>query len=158
MSTFISPQNSAVGTDHRGSLVLPQAACLQRVAAVPVGRVGFRSGGDVLILPVNHLVSGTTVVFRTEWGAKVEALSDGTPVSFEADAFDARSRTGWSVLVKGTAEWVTDDSECQELDRRAGASWLPAGMDPVWIRIRPEEITGRELGPLEPTAAPATPA
>lgn len=158
MSTFISPQDGAVGTDHRGSLVLPQAECLRRVAEVPVGRVGFRSGGDVLILPVNHLVSGTTIVFRTEWGSKVEALSDGTPVSFEADAFDARSRSGWSVLVKGTAEWVVDDAECEQLDRRAESSWLPEATEPVWIRIRPEEIAGRELGPVEVKPAPATPA
>ena len=55
-------------TDHAGLEVLPSDTCLELLAAVPVGRIGFFAGGELVILPVNHLVDGQDVVFRTAAG------------------------------------------------------------------------------------------
>jgi uncharacterized protein len=150
MTTSGGPQQYSVGTDHRGLTVLPFSECLRRLSEVPLGRLGLHSRGEILMLPVNHVIDGTSIAFRTDWGSKLEALSEGTPVSFEADAYDAASRAGWSVLVKGVVEWVDDDADCQRLDRLAPVAWLPTSADAVWVRIRPEEVTGRELAAVEP--------
>jgi nitroimidazol reductase NimA-like FMN-containing flavoprotein (pyridoxamine 5'-phosphate oxidase superfamily) len=154
MATYGDSQVPSLGTDHRGSTVLSFDECLRRLREVPVGRLGLRSGGDIVMLPVNHFVSGTTVSFRTDWGSKLEALPNGAPVSFEADDFDEASRTGWSVLVKGVVEWIEDGTESEALDRTAPVSWLPATADAVWVRIWPEEVTGRELTPPSRAVTP----
>jgi hypothetical protein len=45
-------------TDHAGLEILPFDLCLQLPAAVPVGRVSFLADGEIIVLPVNHVVDG----------------------------------------------------------------------------------------------------
>ena len=81
------------------------------MAAVPVGRIGFFADGELVILPVNHLVDGQDVVLRTAAGSKLSAAENGDPVAFEADSYDDLDRSGWSVVVNGFAEVIDDDAE-----------------------------------------------
>jgi uncharacterized protein len=135
-------------TDHAGLETLPLAECLRLVARVPVGRVGFNVDGEVVILPVNHAVnSNSNVVFRSAAGSKLTAAADQDTAVFEADDFDATSRTGWSVLVSGRAETVDDDAGVQALEDLGLAPWPNAADRPHWIRIRPTSITGRRIPP-----------
>ena len=55
--------------DHAGLETLPFAMCLRLLASVPVGRVGFVADGEVQVLPVNHVIDGQDVVFRTARGS-----------------------------------------------------------------------------------------
>jgi hypothetical protein len=55
-------------TDHAGLEILPFETYLRLLDSVPVGRVGFFTDGEVVILPVNHLVDGQHVIFRTAPG------------------------------------------------------------------------------------------
>ena len=57
--------------DHAGLEVLPFDSCLRLLAAVSVGRVGFVADGEVVVLPVNFVVDGQYVVFRTASGSKI---------------------------------------------------------------------------------------
>ena len=97
----------AGATDHAGLIVLDFDECMRLVAGSPVGRIGFVTGGEVEILPVNHLVDGTAVAFRTLYGSKLGAAVQNDAVSFEVDCYDDAAATGWSVLIKGRAEVVT---------------------------------------------------
>jgi nitroimidazol reductase NimA-like FMN-containing flavoprotein (pyridoxamine 5'-phosphate oxidase superfamily) len=97
----------------------------------------------VVTLPVNHVVDGQDVVFRTDRGSKLSAADRRDHVAFEADDYDPRTRTGWSVLVKGRAEVVREDSEIQRLSRLGLYPWVTAVNRPFWIRIRPTSVTGR---------------
>jgi len=131
--------------DHAGLDTIPLDDCLRLLASVPIGRLGFLSDGDVVVLPVNHAVSGQDVVFRTALGSKLSAAESENAVTFEADHFDQRRRTGWSVLVTGRAEMVYDDAEIAALDRLGLDPW-PAAVDrSFWVRIRPRAVTGRRL-------------
>ena len=76
--------------DHAGLETLNFDTCLRLLASVPVGRVGFVADGEVQILPVNHLVDGQDVVFRTAYGSKLSAAEECGPLTFEADAYDER--------------------------------------------------------------------
>ena len=129
--------------DHAGLEALPLEVCLRLLESVPVGRVSFCTDGEVVILPVNHVVDGQDVVFRTDRGSKLSAADRGDHVGFEADDYDPRTRTGWSVLVKGRAEVVREDSEIQRLSRLGLYPWVTAVDRPFWIRIRPTSVTGR---------------
>jgi nucleotide-binding universal stress UspA family protein/nitroimidazol reductase NimA-like FMN-containing flavoprotein (pyridoxamine 5'-phosphate oxidase superfamily) len=129
--------------DHAGLEALPLEVCLRLLESVPVGRFSLCTDGEVVTLPVNHVMDGQDVVFRTDRGSKLSAADRRDHVAFEADDYDPRTRTGWSVLVKGRAEVVREESEIQRLSRLGLYPWVTAVDRPYWIRIRPTSVTGR---------------
>jgi uncharacterized protein len=140
-----------LATDHAGLEILHLADCFRLLESVPVGRIGFLARGEVVILPVNFLVDGQDVVFRTGTGSKLCTLEVGHYVGFEADAYDAAAHTGWSVVANGLAEIVEADDEIARLDTLGLVPW-GAAEDHRWVRIRPTSITGRRIAAA---AAPA---
>ncbi len=68
------------------------------------------------------------------------------PVAFECDGVDGRYHTGWSVLVLAQAEEITDPTETARLERLPLAPWCE-GTKSVWLRLRPQSITGRRIPP-----------
>ena len=51
--------------DHAGLEILPFDRCLQLLTTVAVGRVSFFAEGEIVVLPVNHLMDGQDPVFRS---------------------------------------------------------------------------------------------
>ncbi|GAA2161804.1 pyridoxamine 5'-phosphate oxidase family protein [Pedococcus bigeumensis] len=134
-------------TDHTGLVVLDLDDCLAKLLEVPVGRLAFQLDGELSILPVVHTLDGVDVCFRTTGDSKIQAAIDRDPVAFEVDHFDASTRSGWSVLVQGTATVVDDEMDIRKLDQAARAPWVPPHEGPsTWVRIRTQSITGRALG------------
>lgn len=130
--------------DHAGLEILPFADCLRLLDSVPVGRVGFLADGEIVILPVNHLVDGPDIIFRTGSGSKLSSVGSKILVGFEADQYDAPTRSGWSVVISGLTEVVESDPEIERFERLGLQSWGgAAARDPHWIRIRPTSVTGR---------------
>lgn len=117
--------------------------CWTLIGAVPVGRLGVLVDSAPEIYPVNHVVDGHSIVFRTDVGSKLYGLLRSPAVCYEVDDVDPVARTGWSVLVKGRAE------ELHDLEDRPRAVpplevWA-TGARPHWIRIVPDEVTGRRI-------------
>ena len=127
--------------------LLDEASCLELLGRTPVGRIGFTHKGTLQILPVNHAVDDGDVVFRTTSGAKLNtALREaGSEVVYEADGWDASSRTGWSVLVRGSIEVVNDEVSRSRLDQLELRAWTDDHARRAWIRIKATEITGRRI-------------
>ena len=100
-------------TGARQQRELARAEALRLLGAVPLGRVVFTDRALPAIRPVNHLVDGQQIVFRTGAAAAITTAVDGigTIVAFEADAIDPVRRVGWSVVVIGGARLVTDAAE-----------------------------------------------
>ena len=109
-----------------------------------MGRVELVAEGEVVMLPVNHLVDGTDVVFCTAFGSKLAAAECQNVAAFEADHYDRQTRSGWSVLVSGRVELVEAEADVSRLSRRGPHSWVSAAQRPFWIRIRPTSVTGRQ--------------
>ena len=130
--------------DHAGLEILPFADSLRLLDSVPVGRVGFLADGEIVILPVNHLMDGPDVIFRTGSGSKLSSVGGKNLIGFEADQYDARTRSGWSVVISGFTEVVESDAEIERFERLGLQSWGGADAgDPHWVRIRPTSVTGR---------------
>lgn len=130
-------------TDHTGLRILSLEDCLGRLAQTAVGRIAFPLDGELAILPVAHTMDGVDVCFRTTGDSKIQAAIDHDRVTYEVDEFDAARRTGWSVVVQGNAV-VADDEDARALQDGSGRPWVPdEGL--VWIRVRTQSITGREL-------------
>jgi nitroimidazol reductase NimA-like FMN-containing flavoprotein (pyridoxamine 5'-phosphate oxidase superfamily) len=134
-----------LATDRAGLEILHLGDCFLLLESVPLGRIGFVAGGEVVILPVNFLVDGQDVVFRTAAGSKLCSVEVGHYVGFEADSYDAAAGTGWSVVVNGLAEIVDSDAEAARLDTLGLSSWGSGASGRVWVRIRPSSITGRRI-------------
>jgi nitroimidazol reductase NimA-like FMN-containing flavoprotein (pyridoxamine 5'-phosphate oxidase superfamily) len=130
-------------TDHAGLEILPFEVCLRLLASVPVGRVGFFADGEMVILPVNHVVDGQDPVFRTARGSKLSAAEGRDLVTFEADEYDEQTRSGWSVVVTGRAEVIYEEAEVERLSQLGLYPWAAAVERPFWIRIRASSVSGR---------------
>lgn len=125
--------------------VLSDAECWQRLADHPagVGRVGT-GGPSPDILPVNYVLDGRSVVFRTGQGRKLAAIGARERVAFEVDDVDADRRTGWSVVLRGFAERVTDPDEITRLDALGLQPWDPSPKTAL-VRITTRMVDGREI-------------
>lgn len=133
-------------TDHTGLRILGLDDCLERLARTPVGRIAFALDGELTILPVAHLLDGVDVCFRTTGDSKIQAAVDRDRVAYEVDGFDATTRTGWSVIVQGTATVEDDEDDIRRLDLSARLPWVVSRSDvSTWIRIRTQNVSGREL-------------
>lgn len=109
-----------------------------------VGRVAFIEDGRPMVLPVNYRADADSVVFCTADGSKLSYLKDGAPAAFEIDAARSANRSGWSVVVQGTAREVTDEGELYELRHGPLKSWATDASE-HWIRISIEQISGRKI-------------
>lgn len=121
--------------------VLSHEECLELLAARPVGRVAFLDAEWPVVLPVNHVLDGSDIVFRTSPHSRLGRKMASGQVCFEVDDFDVAERTGWSVLVRGEAEY--DDSDILYPSDQPGP-WAD-GTRSLIVRIRPQTVTGRRL-------------
>jgi uncharacterized protein len=132
--------------DRLGLEVLTTEQCWELIAESPVGRVAFVEAGEPVVLPITHGVHGHQIVFRSASGGKLSAAEMNAPVAFEVDGWDASTHRGWSVLVRGTAETVYDADQIAEIRAAGSAPWMEAARTGTWVRILPNEISGRRLG------------
>lgn len=125
--------------------VLPPEECWGKLGSEPVGRIAFVRSGEPTILPVNHVVDGRTILFRTTLGAKLSEDAMQQPIAFEVDGYESESRTGWSVLVRGRAEEVEPGEIATILDEQGIDPWSEEVGRDQWVRVRPDEVTGRRI-------------
>jgi nitroimidazol reductase NimA-like FMN-containing flavoprotein (pyridoxamine 5'-phosphate oxidase superfamily) len=144
MSGF-APRVDDGPTDRRGLRVLTLDECLTRLARLSVGRVAFAADGDLTILPVTYLLDGPSVSFLTTWGSKLQVAADGGRMAFEVDESDAGARTGWSVLVQGSAAIVDDADHVRDLEARLPELWVPTDTPTFWVHLRADSVSGREI-------------
>lgn len=119
--------------------------CLRLLADEEVGRVALADWDTPLIFPVNFCLDGETIVFRTDPGTKL-TRGFSARASFEVDAIDRLRRSGWSVVVVGRLEEVTEDGSgaLARLQTLPVTPW--AGGDKAhWMRLTPSRITGRRI-------------
>jgi uncharacterized protein len=123
---------------------LEENACLELLREHHFGRVAFveQADGPPMIMPVNYLMRGEAVVFRTDPNSRLGAALRTATAAFEIDGIDERERTGWSVVVFGRTEEVVDPDELSELRQTPLLPWAP-GDRSQYVRITPQLVTGR---------------
>ncbi len=130
---------------------LSREECLELLAAHGVGRLAVSGKDAPVIRPVNYAFDqpSQSVVFRTAPGSKFYALLRQNTAAFEVDGVDRDNRIGWSVIIVGATEEVTNASDVRRLDALGLEQWAP-GEKPHWVRIRAWTVSGRRIA-----AAPA---
>lgn len=129
--------------DHGAQMmVLSEDDSWQLLSAADVVRVAVAVAGDVEVFPINSVVDGRTIVFRTAEGTKLAAIAVTGRVTVEADGCDRRTRQVWSVVLKGEAELLESFNDIYRAEALPLAQWHP-GHKGRWVRIHPREIQGR---------------
>jgi len=125
--------------------VLSERQCLNLLASRTLGRIAFSVGDQPEIFPISYATDGAIVVFRTASGTKLDWVTRSR-VAFEVDDWDPMTRIGWSVLLKGVAQDVTEGIDPFAEALRARPVWPHApGPHEHWIAVYPSEISGRRF-------------
>ncbi|HLK02653.1 MAG TPA: pyridoxamine 5'-phosphate oxidase family protein, partial [Streptosporangiaceae bacterium] len=99
---------------------------------------------SLVVEPVNYTMADGTILVRTSEGTVVDGHGDDE-VAFEVDHIDSALRQGWSVLIHGRSHRVRQPAELRRLlSGRVPWPW-PAGEHDVFIRIVPEQVSGRRI-------------
>ena len=120
--------------------------CQQLLDAHHFGRLAFldQDEGIPMIIPVNYVTHRGKIVFRTDPGAKLTAALRAAPVAFEVDGVHDQEQVGWSVVVQGQVQEVTDTAEVADLRTTPLAPWAP-GAKPHYVRIDTDRVGGRRV-------------
>lgn len=130
--------------DHPELEELSETECWWHLAEKTVGRLAVSIANKPDIFPVNYRIDGKTIVVRTAPGLKLAAATLGTGVAFEVDELDEADRSGWSVVVHGTASEVERLEDLLDADDLSVDPWA-GGTKNHYIRINPTEVTGRKV-------------
>ena len=138
-------------TDRLGMTVLSEDECLELLRGEQVGRLAVAVGTHPDIFPINYVVDGGSVVFRTAEGTKLAGALLTPAVAFEADGVIEGSDEAWSVVVKGRAREIGRMFELLDALDLPLYPWQVAPK-PRFVRIVPESITGRAFHVQSKTA------
>lgn len=137
-----------MASDDDALEVLDTEECLRLLATQEIGRIGLAGRRFPTILPVNYALDREVIVIRTHPGPTLSAANHAN-VAFEVDEIDRRKRSGWSVLVHALAEEVIEAHQAELVERMRATGvkpWAP-GEHGRWLRLIPQEITGRRIAP-----------
>jgi uncharacterized protein len=129
-------------------LELDRPECLRLLAATGVGRivVSVTEWDHPVIRPVNYVFDepSQSVLIRSALGSKLHALLRSAKAAFEIDGIDRAGRVGWSVIIVGVCEEITNPTELRRIEGLGLEPWAP-GHKGTWIRIRANTISGRRI-------------
>ena len=99
--------------------------------------------------------------FHAETADGADELGEGQREHVDAGAFNGQNRNddgGWSVLLHGTAEVISDEAELARCEKMPLRPWVPT-VKTHYVRIRPDRVSGRQFafGP-EPETSSVPPA
>jgi len=135
--------------DGSGARVLEDDECLRLLAGERIGRVALTRDALPVIVPVAFRLIGQDPVIRAGPGAVREAGRRRAVLCLEADGCATDWSSGWSVVVTGRAELLTEPHVLASVRRLALLDWRRNldgdDHDDLYVRIRTELISGRRF-------------
>lgn len=145
LPTAPSAPSTAPDLEVSGAVdVLSREQCLALIAEAEVGRLAVAAAGDVDIFPVNFVVDGEAVMFRSAEGTKLVEVVVAGRVAFEADGYHPDDGTAWSVVVKGRAEVLDRFPDIYHAQDLPLFPWNSSPKE-RFVRITAETVTGRRF-------------
>ncbi|QOD05063.1 pyridoxamine 5'-phosphate oxidase family protein [Pseudarthrobacter sp. BIM B-2242] len=138
-----SPEGSDAGTRR-----LAPDACWELLAESVVGRLAVIVEQRPKIFPINYVLDGKSVVFRTAAGTAFWG-SVGQDIAIEADGYQADSQSAWSVVVSGQAHVIVAPEQIAAVDALGLEPWQ-SGEKHNYIRLTPGSVTGRRFHTTRP--------
>ena len=132
------------GEPSAGIEILEPAESWELLRSTSVGRLAIAIAGKPDIFPINYVVDGESIVFRSGPGTKLAASELLHDVAFEIDGYQPGQRTAWSVVVKGRAHQIERMEDFYEAEDLPLFPWV-AFPKPDIVRITPSLVTGRRF-------------
>jgi uncharacterized protein len=127
---------------------LSYAECRGLLVRQQTGRVAVATPDGPHIVPINYSVVDESIVFRTSPFSVLATYGRNTKLAFEVDHFRDEVQLGWSVVVRGRADVVSDPEQLAHIRQ----VWPPFpwadGARNLYFRLSWQEMTGRTLGRL----------
>ena len=128
------------------SLELSSEDCQRLLRAGTVGRVAVSTPNGPHIVPVNYVVSGDAVIFRTAPYSVLGSHARNSLLAFEIDHLEPGRDHSWSVVVRGRCEFIDDPRELDAADDATRPTAWAAGSRNLFLRLPLTEVSGRFLG------------
>lgn len=126
-------------------VVLGPDECRELLEQAVVGRLALAVAGDVDIFPVNYVLDGDAIVFRTAEGTKLAEVVISGRLAFEVDGLDPAAGEAWSVVVKGSGELLRDFDDIYHAEELPLHPWHSPDRKHCFVRIVPERLSGRRF-------------
>lgn len=118
--------------------------CLALLGKATIGRVALSVGAIPEIFPVNFCLIDDAIVFRAARGTRLHKGSRDAVVAFQVDDFDVDARHGWSVLVVGLANEITEPEAVAMARHHLDDGWVVGDEDDI-LHITPHRVSGRRI-------------
>jgi len=128
-------------TPHDTVQELDEVQTWEFLTAHRIGRLAIVIGGEPDIFPVNYVVDGQSLVFRTAEGSKLLAASLGGRMAFQVDEWTHEGAV--SVLAHGTPH-VMEGEERESATSLELDPWVPTHKE-HWVRLEVDEVAGRRF-------------
>lgn len=139
------PSRDAADTEVSGAIeALHEQDCWDLLSEVEVGRLAVAAAGDIDIFPLNFVVDGRSIVFRSAEGTKLVEVVLAGRVAFEADGYHPEDGSAWSVVLKGTAQLLDRFSDIYAAQNLPLFPWNATPKE-RFVRITPTSLTGRRF-------------
>jgi nitroimidazol reductase NimA-like FMN-containing flavoprotein (pyridoxamine 5'-phosphate oxidase superfamily) len=120
---------------------LSMEECWDLLESEEFGRLAYRLVDEVHVVPINYLVDGRSLLFRTGSGNKLLAAALQSDVALEIDWHD--DLRAWSVVARGRLRQL-GEAEAHRVDSLPRQSWLATEKYDV-VELEPEAVTGRRF-------------
>lgn len=125
-----------------GFVELTTDQCRELLDTDQIGRLAFVTPSGPRIVPVNYVVEGDELRFRTTPYSELATYAVGEQVAFEIDHLDHERERGWSVVAHGLCARVDPDDDAEGRDPEPWAG----GTRPLVLGVAWTELTGRRVG------------
>lgn len=123
---------------------LEPSQCWALLRTQTVGRLAFLSDDVVQLLPVNFVVDGGSIVFRTAAGSKLDAASRRVDATFEADGVSDDGDLAWSVVLRGGLTPIVALHEVLDTFSLPLHPWEASDKN-SFVRLHARAISGRRF-------------
>lgn len=124
---------------------LSRQECLAYLAQSSVGRVAVSTGALPAIYTVLFTLKDEHLVFRVPRESRLRRALSRSVVAFSTDRFDPGMFRGWSVLVRGVGEDVSDPVLVEHLRGLPLPSWSERPEADHFVRLPVEHISGSQV-------------
>lgn len=127
---------------------LPRVEALHLLSQTVLGLVVYTVDGTRTHTLGFHAVLPSELIILTPIATELEsALRDGGPLTYQAESVDELTGTGWHAAFTGPARIVAGSPPRRR--HRTAASDFEAGLGTWMLRLRPQDINGHRVEPLD---------
>ncbi len=126
-------------------LTLTRTECEDLLRSGEVGRIALSTPSGPHVIPINYAVVDDAIVVRTSPYSLLGTYGRDSTLAFEVDQIGPGHHDGWSVVVRGRSEFVTDAVELDRIREVGPPEPAAGGAREMYLRLRWDEISGRRL-------------